>query len=77
MTHQMQDYIHQLQDGERTASAEWLNSSPLLFPDDFTDEMNELSSELAMSDKLLKQLGRIETAITMQLEKLSSSQSIP
>jgi hypothetical protein len=61
--HQMQDYLNALRSGEMQAHGEWPNSSQLLFPEDFTDEMNELSSEPAMSDQLLKQLDRIEAAL--------------
>jgi len=72
--HQMQDYIHQVRDGEKVAGAEWLNSSPLLFPEDFTDEMNELSSERAISDKLLKQLDRIEAALEERKKELKAAE---
>lgn len=71
MIHQMQDYLHQLQDGEQPVTAEWFNSSPALFPEDFTDEMNELSSERATSNELLKQLERIEAALIKRGEELA------
>jgi hypothetical protein len=62
----MQDYLHALQGGEKQASAVWVNSSALLFPEDFEEEMNGLNANLVAISKLLEQLGRIETALTEQ-----------
>ncbi len=67
----MKDYLHELQDGQKQASLEWVNSTPLIFPEDFTAEMNRLHSELTPSGELLDQLSRIERALEQRLEKLN------
>jgi hypothetical protein len=69
--HQMQDYLKALRIGEVHACKEWLNASPLTFPEDFTQEMNKLSSDLRRTENLLKQLDRMEGALKKQLEKLT------
>ena len=68
--HQMQDYLHALQDGEKRAHPNWVNSATLILPEDFTDEMNKLSTDLGSVSKMLKQLDRIEEALEKQKEKL-------
>jgi hypothetical protein len=70
--HQMQDNLNALRSGEVQARKEWLNSSELIFPEDFTEEMNKLSSGLQPIENLLKQLDRIEAALNKQREKLKS-----
>jgi hypothetical protein len=69
--HQMQNYLKALRSGEVHACKEWLNASPLTFPEDFTQEMNRLSSDLRRTENLLKQLDRMEGALKKQLEKLT------
>jgi predicted LPLAT superfamily acyltransferase len=66
----MQDYLHTLRDGEKQATRNWVNSSTLLFPEDFEDAMNTLSSDLSHSSQMLKQLDRIEAALNEQEKKL-------
>ena len=68
--HQMQDYLHAIRDGEVKAREEWLNSSTLIFPEDFTEEMNKLSADIRPIENLLGQLDRIEAALKNQIEKL-------
>jgi len=67
--HQMQDYLNAIRSGEIQAHKEWVNSQ-LIFPEDFTEEMNKLSSDLHPIEKLLKQTDRIEAALNNQLQKL-------
>ncbi len=67
---QMEDYLHELQEGQKQASLEWVNSSPLVFPEDFAAEMNQLHAELGASKELLDQLSRIERALEQRLEQL-------
>jgi hypothetical protein len=70
--HQMQDHLNAIRSGEVKARQEWLNSSELIFLEDFTEEMNKLSSDLHPIESLLKQLDRIEAALKGQLEKLKA-----
>ena len=70
--HQMQDHLNALRSGEAQASKEWVNSSQLLFPEDFEEEMNNLTADLAPIENLLGQLDRIELALKMQIKKVSS-----
>ena len=69
--HQMQDHLKALRSGEVQAYKGWLNSSPLIFPEDFTEDMNKLNSDLRRTENLLKQLDRMEDALKKQLEKLT------
>jgi hypothetical protein len=68
--HQMQDHLNGLRNGETLASEEWSHPSQLIFPEDFTEAMNQLGSDLRPVEKLLKQLDRIEGALDKQKEKL-------
>lgn len=70
--HQMQDHLNAVRSGEVEASKGWLNSSDVIFPEDFTEEVNKLSSDLRPIEKLLGQLDRIETALKKQLERFKS-----
>ena len=58
ITHQMQDHLNAIRSGEIEARKEWVNSQ-LIFPEEFTEEMNKLSSDLHPIEKLLKQLEHI------------------
>ena len=71
--HQMQDHLNAIRSGEVQARKEWLNSSELIFPEDFTEEMNKLSADLHPIEKLLKQLDRIEAVLEAQNNKLKSN----
>ena len=65
-----QDYLSVVLEGGREATADYLNTSPLFFPEDFVEEMKEVISSSALRiEKRLAQLRRIEGAITQQLEK--------
>ena len=66
----MLDYLHQLQDGDRLVPAEWINSSPTLFPEDFEDKMKQLRDSMMPIDELLEQSARIKTALEQRLGKL-------
>jgi hypothetical protein len=55
----MQDHLNAIRNGEVQARKEWVNSSTLIFPEDFTEEMNTLSTDLQSTEKLLKQLDRL------------------
>jgi len=72
----MQDYLHQLKSGKRKASASWINSSSITFPEDFEEEMNHLSSSLAPIDSMLAQLDRIERALKDRKKLLEEGPSI-
>jgi hypothetical protein len=69
IVHQMQDYLNALRSGELQVSKGWVNSQ-LIFPEDFAEEMNKLSSNLHSTEELLKQCDRLEEALKNQLEKL-------
>jgi len=71
MIHQMQDHLHALQDGEKKANSNWVNSATVLFPEDFADSMRKLHSDLSPINEMLKQLERIEAALEKQKEKTS------
>ncbi|MBZ5687222.1 MAG: hypothetical protein LAP86_19545 [Acidobacteriia bacterium] len=72
VVHQMQDHLNAIRSGEIQAHKEWVNSQ-LIFPEDFTEEMNKLSSDLHPIEKLLKQTDRIENALKKQLERVKKS----
>jgi hypothetical protein len=65
-----QDYLDVVLEGGREATADYLDSSALFFPEDFVEEMKQTISSLALRiEKRLTQLKRIEGALTQQLEK--------
>ena len=68
--YQMQDHLNAIRSGEVEAHKEWANSSELIFPEDFTEGMRELSKDLHPIEKLLKQTERIEAALKWQDMKL-------
>jgi hypothetical protein len=72
IVHQMQDHLNGIRSGEIQARKEWVNSQ-LIFPEDFTEEMNRLSSDLRPTEQLLKQLDRIEAALEAQKQKLKAN----
>jgi hypothetical protein len=74
--HQMQDHLNAIRSAEVHAQKEWLNSSDLIFPEDFTEEMNKLSVDVQPSEKLLKQLDRIEAALNNQNTKLKKKRGL-
>ncbi len=76
VVHQMHDHLNAIRSGEIEARKEWVNSQ-LIFPEDFTEEMNKLSSDLNPTEKLLKQCDRIEEALKKQLEKVTKKASRP
>jgi|ERR1019366_1444786 hypothetical protein len=65
-----QDYLQALRNGEKQATADWLNSSSLFFPEDFVEEMKQLSLRLVPIEKRSAQLARIESALEEQLKKV-------
>lgn len=66
-----QDYLDVVLEGAREATADYLDSSPLFFPEDFVEEMKQLISSSALRiEERVAQLKRIEGALTQQLEKL-------
>lgn len=66
-----QDYLNVVLEGAREARADYLDSSPLFFPEDFVNEMNTVISSLSLQiQKRLEQLKRIESTVRPQLEKL-------
>jgi len=65
-----QDYLNVVLAGRREAVADYLNSSPLFFPEDFVEEVKQVNSSSAPRiEKRLAQLKRIEGALTQQLAK--------
>jgi len=68
--HQMMDHVNAARSGEVQATDSWVNSSSLLFPDDFEAEMNHLSSTTIMTGQMLEQLDRIEAALVGRLEQV-------
>ena len=66
----MFDYVQQLEDGDRLVPADWINSFPALFPEDFEDKMNQLQDTMASIDGLLEQLARIKTVLEQRLHEL-------
>jgi hypothetical protein len=68
--HQMMDHVNAVRSGEVQPTDSWVNSSSLLFPDDFGAEMNHLSSTTIMTGQMLEQLDRIEAALVARLEQV-------
>jgi len=66
----MHDFLNAIRSGEVQARKEWVNSSSLIFPEDFAEEMNKLSVDLRPVENMLKQCERIEDALKKQLERL-------
>ena len=65
-----QDYLKVVLAGRREAMADYLNSSPLFFPEDFVEEMKQVySSSAPRIEQRLAQLKRIEGVLTQQLAK--------
>ena len=70
MVHLMQDHLKAWRSGEVEGTRGWINSSTLLFPEDFEAAMKNLSATVRPSEEMLKQLERIEAALSSQLEKI-------
>lgn len=70
MVHLMQHHLKAWRSGKVEGTRGWINSSTLLFSEDFEAAMQNLSAVVRPSEEMLKQLERIEAALSSQLEKI-------
>jgi hypothetical protein len=66
----LQDHLRAVADGQERAATIWMNTSSLAFPEDFEEDMNQLSKDQRPIDKMLEFLRWMEGALEDRKKEL-------